>query len=157
MASSPSSRERTAEHILALRERIQRWSARDFKRSSVPFGLTHTQFAILALVHGAEGLNLSSLAEHLDLSAPTVVRAVDALERKDLVTRTRGSQDHREVTVLATASGVDAYEQMRGVRKQRLLAALSGLGDDDLKALLRGYEAFANALDAGDTESRAAV
>jgi DNA-binding MarR family transcriptional regulator len=146
-----------AERLLALRERVQRWSARDFKRSSVPFGLTHTQFAILAFVEGAEGLNMSALAERLDLSAPTVVRAVDALERKGLVTRARNTRDHREVTILPTPAGVDAYEQMRSARKQRLLVALSTLSDQEMNALLRGYEAFANALDADDTASQAAV
>jgi DNA-binding MarR family transcriptional regulator len=146
-----------AERILALRERIQRWSARDFKRSSAPLGLTHTQFTILAFVEKAEGLNMSALAERLDLSSPTVVRAVDALERKGLVTRARSSRDHREVTILPTAAGVDAYEHMRSARKQRLLIALSTLSDDELNALLRGYEAFANALDAEDAASQAAV
>jgi DNA-binding MarR family transcriptional regulator len=154
---SISSRDRTVERILALRERIQRWSARDFKRSSAPFGLTQTQFAILACVEDAEGLNMSTLAERLDLSAPTVVRAVDALERKELVTRTRSARDHREVTILPTASGVRAYREMRCARKDRLLAALSALSDDDLTALLRGYEAFANALDTDGTASGAAV
>jgi DNA-binding MarR family transcriptional regulator len=157
MLPSTSSREHMAERLLALRERIQRWSARDFKRSSAPLGLTHTQFAILAFVEKSQGLNMSTLAERLDLSSPTVVRAVDALERKGLVTRARSSRDHREVTILPTPAGVDAYERMRSARKQRLLIALSTLSDDELNALLRGYEAFANALDADDTASRAAV
>lgn len=152
-----TSREHMAERFLALRERIQRWSARDFKRSSVPFGLTHTQFAILACVEGAEGHNMSALAERLDLSAPTVVRAVDALERKGLVTRARSSRDHREVTILPTPAGSAAYEEMRSARKERLLAVLSTLSDDELHGLLRGYEALANALDTDDTASQAAV
>jgi DNA-binding MarR family transcriptional regulator len=146
-----------AERFLALRERAQRWWARDFKRNSTPFGLTYTQFAILALVEGADGFNLSTLAERLDLSAPTVVRAVDALERKGLVTRTRSSRDHREVTILATPAGAEAYELMRCARKDRLLAILSTLNDDELNALLVGYEALANALETHDTASQAAV
>lgn len=157
MSLALSPRDHVVERILALRERIQRWSARDFKRSSVPFGLSQTQFAILALVGKSEGLNMSSLAEGLDLSTPTVVRAVDALERKGLVTRTRNSRDHREVTILPTPAGTEAYERMRAARKQRLLAALSTLSDDELNALLRGYEAFANALDSDDAASQAAV
>lgn len=157
MLSSGASRDEVAEHILALRERIQRWSARDFKRRSAPFGLTETQFAILAFVECADRLNVSTLAERLELSAPTVVRAVDALERKGLVTRARGDRDHREVTVLATAEGTRAYEQLRQARKERFLTALSTLDDGDLTALLRGYEAFANALDSDDAASRAAV
>jgi DNA-binding MarR family transcriptional regulator len=141
-----------AERFLALRERIQRWSARDFKRSSAPPGLTHTQFAILACVEGAEGLNMSALAERLDLSAPTVVRAVDALERKGLVTRVRSVRDHREVTILPTPAGAIAYDQMRFARKKRLLAILSSLSDEELNGLLAGYEALANALDADDAD-----
>lgn len=154
---SVSTREQMAERFLSLRERIQRWSARDFKRRSVPFGLTHTQFAILACVEGAEGLNLSALAERLDLSPPTVVRAVDALERKGLVTRTRSAHDHREVRILPTRAGTDAYEHMACARKERVVCALSTLSDDDLSALLRAYEAFADALDTDDSASQAAI
>jgi DNA-binding MarR family transcriptional regulator len=105
---------------------------------------------------------MSAIAERLDLSAPTVVRAVDALERKGLVTRARSARDHREVSILPTPVGGEAYEHMRRAHKQRLLAALSALDDDDLDALLRGYEAFADALDADASPrpaapSRAAV
>lgn len=156
MTPTTLSREHMAERLLALREQIQRWSARDFKRSSAPFGLTHTQFAILASVEGAEGLNMSTLAERVDLSAPTVVRAVDALERKGLVTRARSSRDQREVTILPTPAGVNAYERLRCARRQRLLVALSALSDDELDALLRGYEALANALEVDDHPSATA-
>lgn len=147
MPTPTVSREQMIERFLALRERMLRWSARDFKRSSVPFGLTHTQFAILAAVESAEGLNMSALAERLDLSAPTVVRAVDALERKGLVTRERSTRDHREVTILPTPAGAEAYEHTRCARMQRLVAALATLNDDELNSFVRGFEAFADALD----------
>ena len=135
-----------AERLIAAREQIQRWSARDFKRSRAPRGLTHTQFAILAMVNSADGLNLSALAERLDLSVPTVVRAVDALERKALVTRQRSTRDHREVAIIATEEGAETHRQMRLARRDRLMGILAMLSDDELDGFLRGYEALARAL-----------
>jgi DNA-binding MarR family transcriptional regulator len=146
-----------AERLMAARERIQRWSARDFKRRQTPHGLTHTQFAILAAVPEPEGLNMSALAERLDLSVPTVVRAVDALERKGLVTRQRSRIDHREVAIVVTPDGATIHNEVRLARRDRLMRVLASLSDEELEGFLRGYEALARALTTIEAADNAAA
>ena len=155
--STPRSKEEMAERLMAAREQIQRWSARDFKRRKTPLGLTHTQFAILAAVDNPEGLNMSALAERLDLSVPTLVRAVDALERKCLVTRQRSARDHREVAIVLTPEGAEAHTRVRNARRDRLMRILATLSDDELDGFLRGYEALARALTTVDAADKAAA
>jgi DNA-binding MarR family transcriptional regulator len=145
------SREAMAERLIAARERLARWAARDFKRRQTPLKLTQTQFAILQKVDHAEGLNMSALAEALDLSVPTIVRAVDALERKALVTRQRSSRDHREVCILVTPEGLRAHEETRRLRHERLVPILTCLSDREVEGLVNGYEALVRALPDSDT------
>jgi len=155
--TAPRSKEEMAERLIAARERIQRWSARDFKRRKTPVGLTHTQFAILAAVDTAEGLNMSALAERLDLSVPTIVRAVDALERKGLVTRQRSTIDHREVAIVVTPDGASIHNEVRVARRDRLVRVLASLSEEELDGFLRGYEALARALTTVESADDAAA
>jgi DNA-binding MarR family transcriptional regulator len=134
------------DRLLAAREQISRVAARDFKRRRAPFGLTQTQFSILSLIAREAGMNMSHVAHELDLSVPTVVRAVDALERKSLVERRRGLTDAREVFIAATEAGIEAHATMQEMRRAQLSKLLSVIGDEDVQGLLRGYEALAHAV-----------
>lgn len=139
-------RAEVVDRLLAARELISRVAARDFKRRQAPCGLTQTQFSILTLIVQEAHMNMSQVAHELDLSVPTVVRAVDALERKALVARHRGLTDAREVLIAATAAGSEARAAMQRTRRVQLSKMLSLIDDADLQSLLRGYEALAGAV-----------
>src|SRR5437588_3025420 len=130
--------EQIADRIIALYTTISRWGARDFKRSQAPGGLTSTQFAILALIERFGSLNTSHLADRLELTVPTVVRAVDALERKGLVLRRRSADDHREVVLLVTPSGNDVRREMEQMRRERIVTLLSAMSEEEISGLLLG-------------------
>jgi DNA-binding MarR family transcriptional regulator len=144
-----------ADRIIALYATISRWGARDFKRSQAPAGLTPTQFAILALIERFERLNTSQLADRLDLTVPTVVRAVDALERKGLVVRRRRADDHREVVLLVTPEGNTVRQEMEQMRRERIITLLSAMTDDEVEGLLLGYEGMARAAAQVTTQDKA--
>jgi DNA-binding MarR family transcriptional regulator len=137
--------EQIADRIIALYTTISRWGARDFKRSQAPAGLTQTQFAILALIERFESLNTSQLADHLELTVPTVVRALDALERKGLIVRRRRADDHREVVLRVTPEGNSVRQEMEQLRRQRIVKLLSFMTEDEVRGLLLGYEGMARA------------
>jgi DNA-binding MarR family transcriptional regulator len=145
------------DRIMTASTTVSRWGARDFKRRNLPGDLTATQFAILALLERHEGMNTSQLAERLDLSAPTVVRAVDALERKDLVTRSRSAHDHREVVLAMTDVGRSVKGAMEAARRERLMRLLSVMTDEQIKALVIGFEALARATETDGATTREAV
>jgi DNA-binding MarR family transcriptional regulator len=132
-----------ADRVIDAYTTVARWVAQDFKRRTVPPGLTSTQFAILALLEAFESLNVSQLADRLALSVPTVVRAVDALARKDLVVRQRSSQDQREVMIASTETGQLMHAEMKQMRRERVARLLQQLQPDEVEGLVRGYEAMA--------------
>jgi DNA-binding MarR family transcriptional regulator len=137
--------EAVADEVLAQRTIVSRWAARDFKRQSTPHGLTATQFAILDAIDSRPGLNTRLLAEELDLAPPTVVRAVDALERKGLMQRHRHDRDGRQVVFSLTSAGSSARAHLVSARRERLVHLLMKMTRAEIDALVLGYEGLARA------------
>jgi DNA-binding MarR family transcriptional regulator len=135
-----------AADILAAASLLGRWWAQDFKPGRAPDDLTGTQFAILSIARDMPSINLSQLADQLDLSVPTVVRAVDALERKNLVIRQRISMRQRDVTIALTGEGQEIREFVERARCERLLELLGRMSDAEVKGLLLGYQGMVRAL-----------
>lgn len=146
-----------AERIIDAHSAVNRWSSRDFKRSASPSGLTQTQFAILGLSHGPPGMNASQLADQLDLTVPTVVRAIDALARKGLIVRRRNIQDQREVVIVVTPEGERVREAFGRARRERLAGLLDVLSEQEVHGLVLGYEGLARAARMEEEEESRAV
>jgi DNA-binding MarR family transcriptional regulator len=107
-------------------------------RRGAAVGLSPTQGQILAFLRGpgAMGVPMSEIAAALAITLPTVSESVSALERKELVTRERSSEDARRVLVRLTPSGGRAAA--RGERwPDSLMEAASSLDDGERDALLR--------------------
>jgi DNA-binding MarR family transcriptional regulator len=68
-------------------------------------GLRAAQFAILAMLHAADGLNVNELAERMDLDRTTMGKNLRPLERDGLVAVTVSSKDRRSRIVALTAAG----------------------------------------------------
>lgn len=141
--------ESVADEVLAQRTVVSRWAARDFKRQSTPNGLTATQFAILDAVDSSPDLNTRHLAEELDLAPPTVVRAVDALERKGLIQRRRHDRDGRQVVFSLTPAGCRARAELVKARRERLVHLLLAMTPEEIDALVLGYAGLARATRVG--------
>lgn len=146
-----------AGQIISAYTTIARWASRDFKRARVPAELTSTQFAILAHVDQLQRLTVSQLADRLDLTVPTVVRAVDALQRKRLVVRQRSVEDQREVMIAATPEGKRVRLELERARQERLARLLRRMSDEEVGALLVGYDALARAALEDQGEERQVV
>lgn len=134
-----------AEEIFALYGQLSRWWAHDFKRGHGSCGLTDTQSSILARINRSGPLTVSQLAEYLDLSVPTVVRAVDALERKQFVTRRRSHADLRQVLVEETEMGSATQAAFQEGRRERFMRLLSLMSEDEVQSLIAGYRGLARA------------
>ena len=85
-------------------------------------GITMWQYAILAVVVDAPGLNQGEVATRLGYSKNRIVADLDLLEQRKLLTRTPGP-DRRANLLRATAAGRRLMQQIRaGIRR----------GEDDL-------------------------
>jgi MarR family transcriptional regulator, 2-MHQ and catechol-resistance regulon repressor len=71
------------------------------------------------------GMSLNDLAAHLYLDKSTASRVVDALERKEYVTRAPHPSDRRAVVLEATATGRELYRRIEGdiLAEERALLA----------------------------------
>ena len=110
-------------------------------------GLSLTEFRLLKRL--GQGVRLArELAAELDVTAPTVSAAVDALVRRGLVARCAPAGDRRAVPLAATPAGLEALAAARLVQ-QRALATLSDqLSPRERRALQVVLPALARALEA---------
>jgi DNA-binding MarR family transcriptional regulator len=123
--------------ILGLMERImQPYFAR--------FGISGSQWAVLRLLHRAEGdgspgLRLTDLSERLLIRPPSVSGVVDRLERAGLVVRDGLPTDLRAKHVALTAGGRELVERvlvMHGEQINTLLGGLKAAEQTELNRLL---------------------
>ena len=109
-------------------------------------GLSLTELRLLKRL--GRGVRLASeLAAELDVTAPTVSAAVDALVRRALVERREPAGDRRAVPLAATPAGIAALEEARHRQQQALAALLDQLNPHERRALQAAIPALARALE----------
>ena len=111
----------------------------DFKRSNgVPKGLTLAQYQVISLVAEKGECSQKKIAATLGVTGPTVVRIIDALERKGLVRRTRDERDRRIVQVALTDLGVQTQRDCESMHEQRIASLLERLPGNIAESLMTG-------------------
>ncbi|MEV5430560.1 MarR family transcriptional regulator [Streptomyces sp. NPDC052701] len=104
--------------------------------------LSPHQLRALRALQAAPGLNLTGLAERLDIGLPTASRLCDRLEAAGLLERTLHPHRRREVRLALTGHGRHVLEDVAVRRTQALAAVLTGMTDGEREALWRGVKAF---------------
>lgn len=126
---------------LGLATRHRAWSEAEGQ------GLTPTQGQILAMLRtrAERGMRVTELAAALAVTAATTTVAVQALERKGLVHKSRAPQDGRARTITLTDAGQHEAERAVGW-SDFLLAAVDELTPDEQEVFLRGLVKMIRAL-----------
>ncbi|AIS01076.1 MarR family transcriptional regulator [Streptomyces glaucescens] len=106
------------------------------------------QLRALRVLEGTPDLNLTGLAEQLDIGLPTASRLCDRLEAAGLLERTLHPHRRREVRLSLTVHGRRVLQDVAGRRAQALAAALAAMEPVDRDAFRRGMRAFLAARDA---------
>jgi len=77
-------------------------------------GLTGAQYNVLRILRGAEpeGLACSTIAERMISHDPDMTRLLDRMEKRNLITRQRQSDDRRVVKTRITARGLDMLRRL---------------------------------------------
>ena len=75
------------------------------KQIGEPFQLRRLDFTILMLVAANPGVTQRQMSQALDVSAPRLTIAVDKLEERGLVNRTRSEEDRRMQYIALTRKG----------------------------------------------------
>src|SRR5215510_10824925 len=103
-------------------------------------GVSPPRLSALSVVVFAGPLAIGALAAAEGVTAPTMSRLVDGLERDGYVTRLPDPADARGVLVRATTTGTRVLRKGRRQRVEALASGLGQLSSDELTQIARGAE-----------------
>ncbi|MEV6549994.1 MarR family transcriptional regulator [Streptomyces sp. NPDC051597] len=107
-----------------------------------PVRLSLHQLRALRVLQAAPELNLTGLADRLDIGLPTASRLCDRLEAAGLLERTLHPHSRREVRLSLTPHGGHVLRDVADRRIQALVGALEQMTRAERLALSRGLRAF---------------
>lgn len=147
-----------ARELAALLAGVDQTFREDFKRSNgIPHHLTLAQYQVISLVAERGRCSQKTIADKLRVTGPTVVRIIDALERKNLVYRTRDERDRRIVLVALTEAGTEVQRECAAVHEQRLATVMARLPSSTAESLLQALSALLSAARPGEEAAVAAA
>ena len=109
--------------------------------------LDRSAYVILRLLQAAGPLNVSALADRLNLDGSTVTRQVTALEKDGLVRRTPDPTDGRGTVIAPTDSGLGQVDAVRKARREVYDVVLGDWSADDRAQLAAVLERLTGTLD----------
>jgi len=112
-------------------DKIQRRSQQHLRR----FGLTVSQFDVLAQVGSAEGLCQQELAERLLVTKGNVCGLIDRMEQAGLMVRRPDPEDRRIHRLELTPEGRRLYAEAVPAQEQLIASLLAGLEPEEQRAL----------------------
>ena len=88
--------------------------AQQTERTLKPHGLSGAQYNVLRILRGAEpeGLPCGSISERMISHDPDITRLLDRMEKRNLIIRSRQSDDRRVVKTRITADGLELLKRL---------------------------------------------
>ncbi len=116
--------------------------------------LSMGQLRTLVALATLQAVNISTLAETLEVSKPTASTLVDQLVQRGLVERTEDAEDRRRTLVALSQAGSTMMAQLRQEGPpERMAQWLEAMNPDDLAALTRGTQALAAIVERESTQT----
>jgi len=118
---------------------------RDLTATFRPLDLSPAEFAALTIIRANPGLRLGLLAETMMIHQANLVGFIGALQKRDLIDRTRDAVDKRSFRLSLTAAGAALLAQADEAHEghRRRLADHLGIEDrDELARLLNRLATF---------------
>ncbi|MET9952466.1 MarR family transcriptional regulator [Streptomyces sp. NPDC006339] len=109
--------------------------------------LSQHQLRALRILRSEPGLNLTALAEGMDIALPTASRLCDRLAAAGLLERVLSPHRRRELQLNLTAYGRQVLEEVASHRSRELAEVVAAMESAEREALSRGLRAFLAAQD----------
>ena len=121
--------------IIQVSEKLQF----EFNELFKPYGITHQQYNVLRILHGAggQGLPTREVANRMINRMPDICRLIDRLKDKNLVKRRRLTKDRRIVRVMITEEGIELLANLEKMTNELHKQQLSHLTEDQKEILRR--------------------
>jgi DNA-binding MarR family transcriptional regulator len=109
-----------------------------FEQMLRPYGITATQYNVLRILRGAEpdGLCRNELRDRMLTRMPDVTRLLDRMEEAKLVSRTRDSEDRRQVYTRITPKGLRLLDDVEDEVSAEHMRRFHHLGKAQLRTLI---------------------
>lgn len=130
---------------------VSRLLRSDFNRRVRSLGLTQAQWRAIAQLARDEGIKQATLAERLEVAPITLARLIDRLEDSGWVKRCADPDDRRLSRLFLTSKVQPVLDEMRAHAAQAVDAALSRVGSEDKRRLVRTLERMKQNLSAGES------
>lgn len=111
-----------------LIRRLNQISMALFAEETAPLDLTSVQYAALNMIEQVPGIDQASLSDMIAFDKTTIVKVLDRLVEKGLITRTRSETDRRVNHLHATAKGSQVLKEIHPMldrSDKRILAPLN--------------------------------
>jgi DNA-binding MarR family transcriptional regulator len=111
-----------------LIRRMNQISVAMFLEETRSLGLTTVQYAALNMIDEVPNIDQARLSSMIAFDTTTLVKVLDRLSEKGLITRTRSQADRRKQLLNATAQGREVIRKIQPMidrSEQRLLAPLA--------------------------------
>jgi 3-hydroxy-9,10-secoandrosta-1,3,5(10)-triene-9,17-dione monooxygenase reductase component len=117
-------------------------------------GLSATEWRVLAALSEHDGVKMTELAELVLFKQPTLTKAVDRMERDQLVQRRTPSEDRRRTLVYLTARGRRAAAPLVLRARQHDTAVARAVGETAYRELKSALLALIGRLNEHDVPAR---
>lgn len=111
----------------------------EIERVLATFELTAREFLVLSFVRASDALSQQQLSERLHLDPTIVVGLIDALEARDLLSRTKDPADRRRNVLTVTPAGLRLHDSAVAAARQaetEFLDRLSAAERAELRTML---------------------
>jgi len=124
--------------LLRLSDRL----AQDADLLIKSYGLTGTQYNVLRILRGAgaDGLPCKGIGNRMISRDPDMTRLLDRMEKRQLITRERQSEDRRVIKTRITPAGLEVLKKLDGPVDELHKKQFRHLPASKLKALAEAIE-----------------
>ena len=121
--------------VAFLLSQVGAHAAGSFEQRLIAIGLTPQQVGLLRMLGSNAGMTQQAMAELFGIFPSRLVRLLDELEEKKLVTRRSSPTDRRCHELHLTAAGRRSLQRIAGITRQLENDLLSSLTDSEREAL----------------------
>lgn len=127
--------------------RIHRQFLRLLEVRIAPFGVTVGMWYFLRALWEEDGLKQVDLGARTGVVGPTIVSAVEKLERMGFIERIRSSQDRRVTRVFLTKQGKQLEKKLMPIAIELYNLALGGVTKSEVEETIHNLERILGNLD----------